>query len=314
MQLHRIQLNNKALQLPNFIPSISSIKTNYHPIDYLKLLVKIEYPAYLISAYDICYSFNSHIDELNSLINVSKKNSQIIFLDSGNYEYFWNLPFNPWSESLYYKELEKIKTDFAFSFDGSGIDKSYNSNKICDRILEQDSISGNSIVIPIIKVSASELENTIIDVVKKIDPVILAIPERVLGNGIIERCLTLKKIRNNLNSLGKYYPVHLLGTGNPRSILLYILAGADSFDGLEWCQTFVETRTGILYHFHQADVFMDELNPEMNFATNVLINNLKYFNTFISNIQKNIEEQTFNDLIHNYFEENFLTKLNKALE
>jgi len=314
MQLHKIQLNNKVLQLPNFIPSISSIKTNYHPIDYLKLLVTLEYPAYLISAYDVCYSFNSHLNEFNSLLDISNKHNQIIFLDSGNYEYFWNLPFNPWTDSIYYKKLENLKIDFAFSFDGSGIDNSYNSDIICNRILEQEAFSGNSIVIPIIKVSASKLEGIVIDIVKKIDPVILAIPERVLGNGIMERCTTLKKIRNNLNSLGKYYPIHLLGTGNPRSILLYILAGADSFDGLEWCQTFIESKTGLLYHFHQADIFMDCSNSEINYATNIFINNLKYLNNFISNIRKNIEQQTFNILLHDYFEEAFITNLNKVLE
>lgn len=313
MQLHSIQLNNKSLQLPNFIPSISSIKTNFHPIDYLNLLVNLEYPAYLISAYDVYYSFNSHIDDFNYLIELSNKNDQLIFLDSGNYESFWNR-FNPWIDSLYYKKLENLKVDFSFSFDGAISGNSNYSNEICDRILKQETFAGNSIVIPIIKAPIPQLEETIINVAKKIDPAIIAIPERILGDGIFQRCISLNKIRHELNSLGKYYPIHLLGTGNPRSILLYILSGADCFDGLEWCQTFVESNTSILYHFQQADLFLENLNPEMNYTTNVLINNLKFFNSFMNKIQKSIIENSYSDLLQSYFAEDFITRLNKHIK
>lgn len=313
MKIQTIQLNNKILQLPNFIPSISSIKTNFHPIDYIKLLVQIKYPTYLISAYDVCYSFNSHLDEFNSILELSEKNDQMIFLDSGNYESFWNR-FNPWTDSLYYKRLENLKVDFSFSFDGAISDHNNYSSEICDRVLKQETFAGNSIVIPIVKSSNKKLVETVVEVVKKIDPVFIAIPERILGEGILERCKQLKNIRSKLDSLGKYYPIHLLGTGNPRSILLYIFAGADCFDGLEWCQTFVEPNTGILYHFQQADLFLENLNTEINYTTKVLVNNLEFFNSFINKIHKSIQEKSYNDLLQTYFEKDFIIKLNSLLK
>ena len=66
------------------------------------------------------------------------------------------------------------------------------------------------------------------------------------------RAKTIIKIRKTLAPKKQYYPLHLLGTGNPLSILIYSICGADSFDGLEWCQTTVDYNTGLLYHSRDA--------------------------------------------------------------
>jgi hypothetical protein len=42
-------------------------------------------------------------------------------------------------------------------------------------------------------------------------------------------------------------------TDNPFSITLYSAMRADSFDGLEWCQTVVDHETGLLYHLSHVD-------------------------------------------------------------
>ncbi|WP_182212931.1 hypothetical protein [Stenotrophomonas acidaminiphila] len=62
-------------------------------------------------------------------------------------------------------------------------------------------------------------------------------------------------LRKALDDNGRYVGLHLLGTGNPISIALYAWAGADSFDGLEWCQTVVDHDTGLLFHLSQSDFF-----------------------------------------------------------
>jgi queuine/archaeosine tRNA-ribosyltransferase len=312
MQITELQLVNKKLILPNFIPSISSIKTNYHPVDYLRILNKIGYPNYLISAYDIYYSFNSYINEFEKLINESNEKGQIIFLDSGNYEYFWN-KFNPWHKTLYYRKLKKFRVDFSFSFDGKVIDNQNIVDSVCERVLEQENFAGSSIVIPIVQVSNTSIIDNVFEVAEKLDPFIIAIPERILGDGILKRSKMIKSIRHKLNSTGKYYPLHLLGTGNPRSILAYIYAGADCFDGLEWCQTFVEPNTGILYHFQQGDIFLTNVDRDINYTTNILLNNLKYYNSFIDEIQNTIKNQTFEKMLGKYFDDNFVTRLRKEL-
>ena len=85
----------------------------------------------------------------------------------------------------------------------------------------------------------------------------VAIPERELGDGIIERVRTVRDIRRALNGLGKYYPLHLLGTGNPITMIALAAAGADCFDGLEWCRTVVDYEHLTLFHFQHFDFFRE---------------------------------------------------------
>jgi len=49
----QIKLNDKVITFPIFYPSISSVKTNYPPCDYIDFLEFFGYPNYLVSAFDI---------------------------------------------------------------------------------------------------------------------------------------------------------------------------------------------------------------------------------------------------------------------
>ncbi len=51
-----VSVSGKSLPLPCFFPSISSVKVNLEPIEYLRMLVGINYPQFLISAFDIFYT------------------------------------------------------------------------------------------------------------------------------------------------------------------------------------------------------------------------------------------------------------------
>jgi hypothetical protein len=65
----------------------------------------------------------------------------------------------------------------------------------------------------------------------------------------------VRRIRDELDKLPFYQPLHILGTGNPWSIAVLAAAGADSFDGLEWCRVAVDRDTGRLNHFQHFDFF-----------------------------------------------------------
>jgi hypothetical protein len=72
----------------------------------------------------------------------------------------------------------------------------------------------------------------------------------------------------------------LLGTGNPISIALYSEAGADSFDGLEWCQTVVDHETGLLFHLSQSDFFRQQTawgDSGISFHPRTLAHNLEFY-------------------------------------
>jgi hypothetical protein len=113
-----------------------------------------------------------------------------------------------------------------------------------------------------------------------LQPPLIAIPERELGGGIIARAKMVRNIRKELNKLPYYQPIHILGTGHPWAIAIFVAAGADTFDGLEWCRyTFDEARGGIS-HFHLYDLFVNIDNSKMGFSANVAFHNLKFLKEF----------------------------------
>jgi queuine/archaeosine tRNA-ribosyltransferase len=121
-------------------------------------------------------------------------------------------------------------------------------------------------------------------------PVLLAVPERALGDGIIARARTVRRLREALDELGFYCPLHLLGTGNPLSIAVYAMGGADSFDGLEWCQTVVDHETGRLFHFQHWDLFKVQTSwgdsGALPYIQSALMHNLEFYRTFMANLRQ----------------------------
>ena len=116
----------------------------------------------------------------------------------------------------------------------------------------------------------------------------IAVPERRLADGVFEPARTVRAIRESLNAQGQYVGLHLLGTGNPISIALYSIAGADSFDGLEWCQTVVDYESGILFHLSQADFFKGQTkwgDRDLPFQAFVLAHNLEFYADWLSRLR-----------------------------
>lgn len=133
----------------------------------------------------------------------------------------------------------------------------------------------------------------------RLGPPLIAIPERELGPGLISSARTVRRIREALDTLPFYQPIHLLGTGNPWSIAILAAAGADSFDGLGWCRVVADAMTCKLYHFQQFDFFAyqarvatspvtaaamdDEL---VDFAGKVAFHNLDVLTEFAGKLQR----------------------------
>jgi queuine/archaeosine tRNA-ribosyltransferase len=146
-------------------------------------------------------------------------------------------------------------------------------------------------------------------------PPLLAVPERELGDGLIERARRVRSIRRALDKTGYHQPLHLLGTGNPLSLLVLAQAGADMFDGLEWCRTVVDADTMRLHHFHHSDFFLKQRNritdqklvEYMASETEVLthkakaiLQNLYFFRTFIEELQDAFQRGGVKDLFDQY--------------
>ena len=281
-----------VLQSPCFFPSVSSVKTNLKPVDYVELLELAGYPLFLISAYDIVHCPNGDRPRMDTALKQSKTRGSVILMDSGNYESFWK-DDHSWRPDDLHKVTDSSDYHLCFCYDNQ--DPHCDPKSIAEDVVarvKQDQDFSVGTVIPIVHGTTTVLPEAARMVAEQLYPVLLAVPERELGEGIIERTRTVRRIREALDTLEVYCPLHLLGTGNPISIIAYALAGADSFDGLEWCQTTVDHETGKLLHFQQWDLICHQTEwgtpHPFPYIQSVLMHNLDFYHRFMAELHEAI--------------------------
>jgi queuine/archaeosine tRNA-ribosyltransferase len=150
-------------------------------------------------------------------------------------------------------------------------------------------------VVPIVHGSRESLPGRVAGVVERLFPVMVAVAERDLGATLFERIRTIVDIRIALSEYE--VPLHLLGTGNPLSLALYALAGADSFDGLEWCQTIVDPMDGTLHHFSHAPLFASSTEADPVIAG--LTHNLSFYDDWMRRVRASCRSGDLPELILN---------------
>ncbi len=300
------------LKLPCFFPSISSTaKSTFTVLEHLEILVLLKYPNFLISAYDIHElkeKRKSDSRKIIKLISKAREQKSIVLLDSGNYEKYWR-KIDKWTQKSLIEVLSYVDVDLAFCYD-----KLKPSEETSQVVAEVEQSVGRDqkaadmkIILPIVHaVTADQLSEICKQVSENLNPIILAVPEREMGEGIYKRARTVLEIRNALNSTGRYFPLHILGTGNPLSLLIFAACGADSFDGLEWCQTSVDHETGRLYHSQLSDFFSHQTSfdkLELGYAAKTLLHNLIFYQKWMAMIQNAMEKNTMTDLLKTYLPE-----------
>lgn len=300
----KLHVAGTVLQLPCFFPSVSSVRTNLQPVDYIELLSLCGYPLFLVSAYDLAHCAKNQRQRIDKVLKQSKEHGTTILMDSGNYESFWK-DDKKWQPGNFHKVAETEGYHICFCYDNQDPSSSAKliAKDVVDRVLRDQKYALGT-VIPIIHGSASSLPDAVRIVAEHLHPILLAVPERELGEGIVERTQTVRRIRESLNTLGTYYPLHLLGTGNPLSIITYAFAGADSFDGLEWCQTTVDHDTGRLLHFQQWDLIRHQTQwsepSPLSYIQSVLMHNLDFYQTFMVKLRGAICSGDAESFLQNY--------------
>lgn len=282
-----LTIGARSLPLPVYFPSISSVKTALYPQEYLQLLSSLAALSgqFLVSAFDL-----ADLDQPQSAqqaLASARQAGIITLMDSGNYESFWKDAQANWKQADFHKILADFPCDLAFGFDEQQPPANADDHValVAERWKADQAAAGSCQIVPIVHASANELPALCAAVATKTGVTMLAVPERRLGNGVLERALAVKAIRAALNELGRYVVLHLLGTGNPISIALYSAMGADSFDGLEWCQTVVDHESGLLYHLSQADFFAGQTawgdDNMLSFQARTLAHNLEFFSDWM---------------------------------
>ncbi len=313
-----LEFRGKTLQLPCFQFSVSSHETQIHPRDGLWLFQHLQPAAVLISAYD-AWKYGKNDRKFLSSIHKLRQSRCAVSLDSGNYEAYRkkdlhsNQNKDGWRREYFRKMAGELSPDFAFAFDKA--EPKGSIDEVAEHIISDFRGDENGIhprdfpLSPIVHLPGkyegprAECASQIVSrLVSALDPIMVAIPERELGDGLIERVRTVRDIRRALNHLGKYYLLHLLGTGNPISMVAFAIAGADSFDGLEWCRTVADYDNGSLFHFQHFDCFRKRYlmrlrsqeirsiveDSEASYGAKVASYNLDFFTDWIRTIQNMI--------------------------
>ncbi len=223
-------------------------------------------------------------------------------MDSGNYESSHVGTRCRWRPDDLREALAKIPHDWAFCFDVLNLPQ--NPDRAVEKVakaIERDRSFTSASVLPIVHTSKmrsgeyklDKLPKIIRNLAELLEPPVIAVPERELGAGLIARARTVRRIREELDQLPFYQPLHLLGTGNPWSIGVLAAAGADTFDGLEWCRFTIDPDTERIHHFQHFDFFVDQAarspfvqaaldDTEIEFAGKVVFHNLDYFADFVT--------------------------------
>ena len=166
------------INLPLYYPSISSVKTNYRPIDYLKAIRASGLPNFLISSYDIQYS-NSDKTELIKLLQKSKSEGMNILMDSGNYEAYWHKN-KDWKIEMYNDIIKLNLANVYFSFDHQQID-GMSTDKIAHVAIQNagsNIANTNSLVIPIIHSTPDNAAKISLEVCKGLESNHITLAER----------------------------------------------------------------------------------------------------------------------------------------
>lgn len=298
------KLSIGGIPLPCFFPSMSGAAKNaLSPLEHLEIIMAVSYPHFLISAYDLFHSKRKDRLNIQRLLEKATSHGQVILMDSGLYEKKW-LRAGSWPKKEFHGTLRNTPCHLAFCYDN--LNPKGNTDQIAlalSRSVETDRKKGDmNAIIPLIHAPDPGDFPPICSLVsKQIDPAMIAVPERELGDGVLAIAKTVGAIRKALDETGQYYPFHIVGTGNPLSILIYAACGADSFDGLDWCQTVVDHTTGRLYHSLQLDFFAHQTpygsDGDLAYLPRALAHNLVFYMGWMESVRKSIRDGNIAEMI-----------------
>lgn len=270
-----------GMETPLLVPSFSSASAERVGSMHENLSEHIV-DASLVSAYDLYYR------------RISKKKiwcSDIVFLDSGDYERFQFTGLvkkRRWAPAMYAKviaDLQPLSKLVLVSFDRrasvqdqvAAARRFFDSypNYASDFILKPPTKRAKQVDMPgLIRNIAG---------VKGFD--ILGIPEKELGQSLLQRCKNLLRVRDAMNRNQLHIPIHVFGCLDPLSIISYFLCGADVFDGLAWTK-FSFSDDLALYVNNHALLSTSYSQSDMSVKVSAFVLNLNYLTHLMAHMRQ----------------------------
>jgi len=226
-------------ETPLLLPSFSS-KGFPQVREVMKLMEEFITSPILVSAYDVHYR----------LISQKIRFSQLLFLDSGGYEaqiehdlseaYGKIHKPKAWNKRLHERVIANWKSRWptiAVSFDSPAqflpLSKQIKNaeelrKKYADRLWEflVKPESPKDLFLPIEKLLAK--------VARLRGFAIVGLTEKELGDSVFTAMTNIARLRMRMDAAGLAVPIHIFGSLDALTSILYFLAGAEIFDGLTW--------------------------------------------------------------------------------
>jgi len=310
-----ISIKQKKLMTPAYFPAISSYGTKYSFQALSHLLTVYSYPRLLISAYDIQF-FEEKEQLLREISEYSKR--CFVFLDSGVYESSWTAD-SKWTYDLYRKIASHVDFDFYTSFDILPCAKDTTeefTKRTFEMILASYRLSNKVGFIPVLHgLEPDQLLSLVKKFVKKYPNLcgIIAVPERDCGQDIVEKARTIIKIRKLLDKSNSRTILHILGCGNPISLVIFSYCGADLFDSLDWTKCIIDPHSLITNDFSHLELINCDCSicsgVERNYAEKVLLHNLLFYQDYMLQIQSLIRKNQIFDFICEHVGQRIIRKI-----
>lgn len=225
---------------PTVYLSISSLRALGTLQAHLETLETLQPEAVLISSLDLSDLREGRKEALSLLSSLIARGT-VVVIDSGGYEAYW-MKRSDWEEEHHWAIVGEVSGSQAMGFDHPSM-----LNSAADAAAAAlAGINGRPptchVAIPIVHALGDALREAVVTVAEDDSAGLIAVAERNLGDGLVERLRTVIQIRSDLDARGRgHVGLHILGAGSPLDVLCYSWAGASSLDGLEWSRYLLDT-------------------------------------------------------------------------
>ena len=306
--LHRLDLARCGvgmgapnLATPTYFPAVSSTCSLGPPEVFIRLLTEAAYPRALVSAYDCKHRIDGGLSKAAALLSRLQGAGCTVLLDSGLFE-CQVLGIEDWSADNHIVVASALQHDLLLSYDGP-VPASGARGVPSDGKRQDDPRPS-----PLLRIIHGRNREAIVGearlAVSEGASVGIAIPDRECGPNLLERMRTVCAIRRAMNHRDELLLLHILGCGNPVVMSVYALAGADSYDSLDWVQGAVDIRTltvtdPVLLPSTgcKCRICVDLPGPDRQRA---VLHNLLFYQDFGTRLRGMIRDRTVSDFLQEF--------------
>lgn len=236
----KLMLDGYEFETPMLLPSFSSKGFESSLPKTIEYASKFITDAILVSIYDIA----------RSKVDIDVSFAELIFMDSGGYESssFRDMPDRTgaaytnkdWTIEEYkehIKEWRSLSPTVFVSYDHPKARQSLKDQiDSAKDVFDECAIVNREILFKPETESANFVDfKKLISMARGMNEFsVIGVTEKEAGNSILERMKNIALLRRALRDCGLDTPIHIFGSLDPITSVLYFLAGADIFDGLTW--------------------------------------------------------------------------------